>query len=83
MQHMALIRRHVNPLEERNVVGITNYCDVGIQINLDISDPATTTQQTPAQANKGSQRAASPTSVPGEDISTINAAAAWQVGRPA
>jgi hypothetical protein len=39
-QHMALTRNVYNPLEKGDVVGITNYLDLGIQLVTPLSEHA-------------------------------------------
>jgi hypothetical protein len=77
LQHMAAVRQVFNPLEKDDIIGITNYIDVGIQLHVPLAAAA-------AADGKGAAAAAafSSSSSSSEDGTQagLRLAASWQVG---
>eukprot|EP00197_Chlamydomonas_leiostraca_P009744 CAMPEP_0202868642 /NCGR_PEP_ID=MMETSP1391-20130828/10986_1 /ASSEMBLY_ACC=CAM_ASM_000867 /TAXON_ID=1034604 /ORGANISM="Chlamydomonas leiostraca, Strain SAG 11-49" /LENGTH=450 /DNA_ID=CAMNT_0049548829 /DNA_START=23 /DNA_END=1375 /DNA_ORIENTATION=+ len=78
-QHMALSRRVLNPMESSNVVGITNYVDLGMQITV----PTSLGDEEAAATKPGSAAATKSPSAADADAGqgSVNVAAAWQVNK--
>jgi hypothetical protein len=83
LQHMAAVRQVFNPIEKDDVIGITNYIDVGLQLHV----PLTADGGPAAAAAAGGKGAAAATgsssSSSSEEVSGtagLRLAGAWQVG---
>lgn len=77
LQHMAAVRQVFNPLEKDDVIGITNYIDVGIQLHVPLSAAAATAD------GKGAAGAtpfsSSSRSSSDDTLAGLRLAASWQV----
>jgi hypothetical protein len=83
-QHMPAVRQVFNPLEKDDVIGITNYVDVGLQLNVPLKQagPAATAAAAGQAANKTDALTGSSSSSSDGRSSTqagLRLAAAWQV----
>uniref|UniRef100_A0A383V7V0 Uncharacterized protein n=1 Tax=Tetradesmus obliquus TaxID=3088 RepID=A0A383V7V0_TETOB len=78
-QHMAAVRQVFNPLEKDDVIGITNYIDVGIQLHVPLSAAAATAD------GKGAAGAtpfsSSSRSSSDDTLAGLRLAASWQVNK--
>lgn len=80
---MAAVRQVFNPIEKDDVIGITNYIDVGLQLHVPLAADASTTA-TSSSSNKAVAAAAGGSSggSSGEvsGMAGLRLAGAWQVG---
>jgi hypothetical protein len=75
VQHMAAVRQVFNPLEKDDVIGITNYIDVGIQLHVPLAAAAA------ADGKAAFGSSSSSSSSGGDDTQAgLRLAASWQVG---
>jgi len=79
---MAAVRQVFNPIEKDDVIGITNYIDVGLQLNVPLA-----AAEAAAAAGKGTAAAAaaggsssSSGSAEASGAAGLRLAGAWQVG---
>jgi hypothetical protein len=78
MQHMAAVRQVFNPIEKDDVIGITNYIDVGLQLHVPLTAEGT------GPGDKASAAAAAGDSSSSSDVTGtagLRLAGAWQVKR--
>ncbi|KAL6748137.1 hypothetical protein V8C86DRAFT_2886571 [Haematococcus lacustris] len=96
-QHLAVSRSVVNPLEKPDVVGITNYIDIGLQITVPTSEsplPAgphpspglAKSQLRPGSTYSSIVEADPPPATeqppsPGESADSVDLAGSWQVNK--
>jgi hypothetical protein len=71
---MAAVRQVFNPLEKDDVIGITNYIDVGIQLHVPLSAAASA-----ADGKGGAAAAFSSSSSDDATQAGLHLAASWQV----
>jgi hypothetical protein len=74
---MAAVRQVFNPIEKDDVIGITNYIDVGLQLHVPLAVAAAA-----AAAAEGGKAAAasSSSSSDASGAAGLRLAGAWQVG---
>ncbi|KAG2424456.1 hypothetical protein HXX76_014508 [Chlamydomonas incerta] len=86
-QHVAATRQVVNPFEENEVVGITNYLDLGLQLTTAVPPgpdaPAGPPPPAAAASNAGSSAAAAGGGGGGGNgpASSVDLAASWQINK--
>ncbi|PNW79542.1 hypothetical protein CHLRE_08g358552v5 [Chlamydomonas reinhardtii] len=89
-QHVAATRQVVNPFEENEVVGITNYLDLGLQLTTAVPSGPTAAAAAPGAAppTKQQQPAGSSSSSGGGGgggataaASSVDLAASWQINK--
>ncbi|WIA23567.1 hypothetical protein OEZ85_000289 [Tetradesmus obliquus] len=80
-QHMAAVRQVFNPLEKDDVIGITNYIDVGIQLHVPLA-AAATAAAVDGKGAAGATPFSSSSSSSGDDaLAGLRLAASWQVNK--
>ncbi|PNH05473.1 hypothetical protein TSOC_008290, partial [Tetrabaena socialis] len=79
-QHVAATRQVVNPFEEDEVVGITNYLDIGLQLTTSLGH-ADDTGKPKADAPEQRQPPGKAEERKAERPATVNLAASWQINK--
>jgi hypothetical protein len=75
MQHMAAVRQVFNPIEKDDVIGITNYIDVGLQLHVPLTAEGTGPGDKAAAAAAGDSSSSSDVT----GAAGLRLAGAWQV----
>jgi hypothetical protein len=73
---MAAVRQVFNPLEKDDVIGITNYIDIGIQLHVPLAQAAAAAD---GKGAAGSSPFSSSSSSDDRALAGLRLAASWQV----